>query len=148
MMHWLVPMALILLMQPAAAGELPVASRTIYPRDIIAPDMLEMRQASPQTIASGLYVEGQSEAIGKVARQTLLKGAYIPAQALEVAKLVVNGGQVRILFKAGDIVIVAYGSAMQDGALGELIRARNSDSGLIISGVVQQDGSVRVGEAG
>ena len=148
MMRWLVPLALILFTQSAAAGELPVAARTIYPRDIVAPDMLEMRQASPQTIASGLYVEGQSEAIGKVAHQTLLKGAYIPAQALEVAKLVVNGGQVRILFKAGDIVIVAYGSAMQDGALGELIRARNSDSGLIISGVVQQDGSVRVGEAG
>ena len=132
----------------ATAEELPIASRTIYPRDIIGADMLAMRPASPQTVASGLYVETPAEAVGKVARQTLLKGAYIPAQALDVAKLVINGGQVRIVFKAGDIVIVAYGSAMQDGTLGELIRARNSDSGLIVSGVVEADGSIRVGETG
>ena len=34
---------------------------------------------------------------------------------------------------------------LQDGSAGDLIRVRNIDSGAVIMGVVQPDGTVRVG---
>ena len=141
-------LAVCLLALPAQAGEslMPVASRTIYPRDVIVADMLDERAVALRNGTAGAYVENKADIIGKVARQTLLKGALIPAYAVEAAKLVTNGGQVRIVFRANGLVIVAYGAAMQDGTAGELVRVRNSDSGLIISGTVQADGSILVGE--
>ena len=44
------------------------------------------------------------------------------------------------------MIIVAYGSALQAGGVGDLIRVRNQDSGLVVSGRVQADGSIRVSE--
>jgi flagella basal body P-ring formation protein FlgA len=41
-------------------------------------------------------------------------------------------------------VITAQGVALQNGGLGEIVRARNLDSGIIISGTVMQDGTLRV----
>lgn len=133
---------------PTLAGEgtMPVASRTIYPRDVISADMVEERAVVLRSGTAGAYVEAKADIIGKIARQTLLKGALIPVYAVETQKLVANGGQVRIVFRASGLVIVTYGAAMQDGAAGELVRVRNSDSGLIVSGTVQPDGSILVGE--
>ena len=34
---------------------------------------------------------------------------------------------------------------MQDGSIGDVVRVRNSDSGVTVSGAVQPDGSVKVG---
>ena len=40
--------------------------------------------------------------------------------------------------------IVAYGSALQSGAAGALIPVRNLDTGVIIKGIVQPDGTIKV----
>jgi flagella basal body P-ring formation protein FlgA len=37
------------------------------------------------------------------------------------------------------------GAAMQDGSIGDIVRVRNSDSGVTVSGAVQADGTVSVG---
>ena len=37
------------------------------------------------------------------------------------------------------------GAAMQDGSIGDIVRVRNSDSGVTVSGSVQADGTVSVG---
>ena len=36
------------------------------------------------------------------------------------------------------------GAALQDGSIGDVVRVRNSDSGVTVSGAVQPDGSVKV----
>jgi flagellar basal body P-ring formation protein FlgA len=36
------------------------------------------------------------------------------------------------------------GSALQDGSIGDIVRVRNDDSGVTVSGAVQPDGSVQV----
>ena len=39
---------------------------------------------------------------------------------------------------------MTYGSALQSGAAGALIQVRNTDTGVIIRGIVQADGTVKV----
>jgi len=50
------------------------------------------------------------------------------------------------VFQQSGVSITAFGAALQAGAAGDLVRVRNADSGLTVSGVVQPDGSVRVGD--
>ena len=42
------------------------------------------------------------------------------------------------------MTISAAGSPLEDGATGQMIRARNMDSGVIVSGTVLADGTVHV----
>ena len=44
----------------------------------------------------------------------------------------------------GGLTISTYASALQGGAVGDTIPLRNKESGLVVSGTIQADGSVRV----
>jgi len=49
-----------------------------------------------------------------------------------------------VIVEDSGLWIVTYGSALQSGAAGALIPVRNVDTGVIIRGVVQPDGTVKV----
>jgi flagella basal body P-ring formation protein FlgA len=51
---------------------------------------------------------------------------------------------VKVVVEDGGLVIIAYGTALQSGGVGALIRVRNVDTGVVVMGVVQADGTVRV----
>ena len=55
--------------------------------------------------------------------------------------------EAKLIYAEGDLLIVTpTGAALQDGfSIGDVVRVRNSDSGVTVSGAVQPDGSVRVG---
>ena len=106
--------------------------------------MLADSDGEPARLGSGPFVRSRTALVGKMARLTLLPGRAIPFAAVGNPRLVVNGGEVTLIYAEGGLVIVTNGAAMQDGTLGDLIKVRNSDSGVTVSGVVQADGSVRV----
>ena len=83
--------------------------------------------------------------MGKVARLTLLPGHAIPYAGVSNRKLVANGAEVRLIYAEGGLLIVTSGAALMDGSIGDVVRVRNSDSGVTVSGAVQADGSVKVG---
>jgi flagella basal body P-ring formation protein FlgA len=93
---------------------------------------------------SGPFVEQRSLIVGKVARLTLLPGHAIPFYGVSNRKLVANGSEVKLIYSEGGLVIMTTGAALQDGSIGDIVRVRNSDSGVTVSGAVQPDGSVRV----
>ena len=93
---------------------------------------------------SGPFVNSRSLIVGKAARLTLLPGHAIPFSGVSNRKLVSNGAEVKLVFSEGDLVIMTTGAALQDGSIGDIVRVRNDDSGVTVSGAVQPDGSVRV----
>lgn len=123
---------------------LPVPLATIYPGDLIRESMLGERTFVGG--ADGAAIDSKNALVGKVARRTLLPDRPIPPYAVDAPKVVAVNAPVKIVFDEGGMVIIAYGSALQAGAVGDLIRVRNQDSGLTVSGRVQPDGSVRVSE--
>jgi flagella basal body P-ring formation protein FlgA len=76
----------------------------------------------------------------------LLAHQPIPVQGIEEPRLALVGRQVRIEFREGGLVITTFGSVLQAGSLGDTISVRVLDGGRTVFGVVQRDGSVRVGE--
>lgn len=129
-----------------AQESFPVARVTIYPGDTITKNMIETRVDAVAPDSQAFYMRSREALIGKVARRTLLPGQPIPTIAVDTPRLVTVGAQVKIVFEEGGLHIVAYGIAQQAGGVGDVIRVRNQDSGLLISGRVQNDGSIRVGE--
>jgi len=123
---------------------LPVPVAVIYPGEVIRESMLVERAFGAG--AGGSVAETKSALVGKVARRTLLPDQPIPPIAVDAPKVVSINAPVKIVFDEGGMVIIAYGSALQPGAVGDLIRVRNQDSGLVVTGRVQADGSIRVSE--
>ncbi len=132
---------------PASAQEAlaPSPKAVIYPGDVIREDMLTDLPQGGARDAGGPYVEDRSVVVGKTARLTLLPGHAIPYAGISNRKLVANGAEVKLVYSEGGLLIVTSGAALQDGAIGDVVRVRNSDSGVTVSGAVQPDGSVKVG---
>ena len=130
---------------PAAAQEahVPTPKAVIYPGDLILDEMLvDVPNASRD--GSGPFVDSRSLIVGRVARLTLLPGHAIPFSGISNRKLVSNGAEVKLVFSEGDLLIMTTGAALQDGSIGDIVRVRNNDSGVTVSGAVQPDGSVKV----
>jgi flagellar basal body P-ring formation protein FlgA len=115
----------------------------IYPGDLILDEMLvDVPDATRD--GSGPFVNSRSLIVGKAARLTLLPGHAIPFSGVSNRKLVSNGAEVKLVFSEGDLIITTTGSALQDGSIGDIVKVRNDDSGVTVSGAVQPDGSVQV----
>jgi flagella basal body P-ring formation protein FlgA len=127
----------------AADVGLPTPRVVIYPGDIIHEGMLA-EQSADKANEPGPFVKTRAELIGKMARRTLLPGVAIPYASIDNPRLVVNGGAVELIYSQGGLTIVAVGSALQDGSTGDIIKVRNSDSGVTVTGTIQSDGTVRV----
>ena len=140
--------SLVLASSPLRGEErlLPVARVTIYPGDQISDAMLEDKSFVVAATTETSLATSRSALIGKIARRTLLPGAPIPSIAVDIQKIIRIGSQVKIVFSEGGMLIVAFGVAQQAGAIGDVIRVRNQDSGLFVSGRIQPDGSIRVSE--
>jgi flagella basal body P-ring formation protein FlgA len=130
---------------PSLAQEalVPTPKAVIYPGDVILDEML-VDVPNVARDGSGPFVDSRSLIVGKAARLTLLPGHAIPFSGISNRKLVSNGAEVKLVFSEGDLVIMTTGSALQDGSIGDIVRVRNDDSGVTVSGAVQPDGSVRV----
>ncbi len=125
-----------------AAISLPVAKRAIYPGDVITEDMITYKPAE-QAKGVGAFVTDAETLIGKTARRTLLAGQPIPKVAIREAYVIFQGKTVPLIFHSGTVTITGVAQALESGSAGELVSARNPDSGLVIRGIVQPDGSLR-----
>ena len=74
-----------------------------------------------------------------------MPGVPIPMNAVTEPNAISNGARVRVVFQQDGLDIETYAIALQAGRVGQVISVRNPDSGMTISGVIQADGSVRVG---
>ena len=133
----------------AAAGatelHLPVPKVTIYPGDVIQPDLIGERAFIARTVARSSIFEGEKDLIGKVARRTLLPGQPIPVNAIREPFLVMQGKIAPVVFEEGGLTISSNALALQNGSAGDVVSLRNVESGIVIKGTVAADGTVRLG---
>ena len=128
------------------AGQVvPVPAVVIYPGDLIRDGMLTERELPSDFAGEASSILDRAALVGKSARRTLLPGLPIASNAVGEPKIVAAGAMVRVTFVEGGLTISTYASALQAGATGDVIPLRNRESGLTVSGTIQADGSVRVG---
>ncbi len=134
------------LLAPAAAGEVAVVvNRIVYPGETIGADTLEEVALRNSKRITAPIVQALEQADGKVAKRTLLPGKLIPLTSLREAYVVEAGEPVTVNFVHGGLTISATAVPLQPGALGDMVRLRNADSGKIFTGIVMADGTIRIG---
>lgn len=146
-MRGLAAVLLVLVSARFAAAEekrLPVPAVSIRPGELIRDDMIIERGFAPNLLGVAMFIEGRQVLVGRMARRALLPGQPIPTNAVEDPWTVTRGAMVKVVVEDSGLSIVTYGSAMQSGAAGALIPVRNTDTGVVIRGVVQPDGTVKV----
>jgi flagellar basal body P-ring formation protein FlgA len=129
----------------AANIDLPVPRITIYPGDTIAADQLAERAFVAATVVRSAVFDDRQTLIGKVARRTLLPGQPIPVNAIRDPYLVNQGKSSLVVFETSGLVITMQAIALQNGIAGDVVTLRNPDSGIVIQGTVERNGSVRLG---
>ncbi|WP_105381466.1 flagellar basal body P-ring formation chaperone FlgA [Neorhizobium alkalisoli] len=127
----------------AGMGTAVVPTSTIYPGEEISAGKVEEVEVTNPNL-SGDYARSSQEVVGMVAKRTLLPGRTISASALREAFAVTRGSSVRLTFSIGNMTISASGSPLENAAVGDVIRVRNTDSGVTVSGTVMADGTIQV----
>ena len=128
----------------AAGVELPVPRQTIAAGTEISHQDLVNRKFPRRTVQQFAVSTHRGQLVGMVARRTLLPGQPVPVKAVEKPVLVRRGEPARLIFREQGLIIVMQVEALQNGGAGSYVRVRNIDSGLIVLGRVQEDGTVRV----
>ena len=140
--------ALLVLTSARAAGaeerRLPVPAVTIRPGELIKDDMITERGFAANLLGVAAFIEVRSTLVGRMSRRTLLPGQPIPTNSVEDPWTVARGAAVKVIVEDSGLSIVTYGTAMQSGAAGALIPVRNTDTGVVIRGIVQPDGTIKV----
>lgn len=138
--------AALALAAPAHASQLtaPVPSITVYPGETIKETVL-VERTFPASARDLPVIVDRGALVGKVARRTLLPGQLVPTSAVQDPKVVIRGEAVPLVFEADGVVITTVATPLESGGIGDRVRARNVDSGLVVVGIVSSDGALRVG---
>ena len=127
----------------AGMGTAVVPKQIIYPGEEISAAVVEEVDVTNPNLADE-YARSVEEVTGMVSTRTLLPGRTILVSGLRAPYAVKRGSAVRLSFTMGNMTISAGGTPLQDAAVGEVIRVRNTDSGIIVNGTVMADGTVKV----
>lgn len=128
-----------------SATSMPVPTVTIMQGDVLAEELVGEERFVADEKQLRNYFTSREAVLGKVARRVLPKGHAIPINALRDPFLFKEGERVVLVFTTGGLSIEASGVALQPGVLGSLVNVRNADTGVVIRGQVQSNGSVQVG---
>ncbi|AGA64195.1 Flagellar protein flgA precursor [Liberibacter crescens BT-1] len=120
-----------------------VPSVVIYPGEILEVSKLKEIKITNSNIKDD-YARSIKEVIGLASKRTLLPNLMIPRSALRRSYVIKRGSNIRLVFIQGSMMISASGISLTDASVGDVIRVRNSDTGIIISGTVMIDGTVHV----
>lgn len=120
-----------------------VPTNTIYPGEILTANRLEEVEVTNPNLR-GDFAQSIDQVVGKVTKRTLIAGHVVYVSGLREPFVVNRGEQVRLVYSNNGLQISALGLPLEDAVVGDVIRVRNSDSGLTISGMVMDDGSVKV----
>lgn len=123
--------------------DVPVVTQRLTSQDIIHESDVTMKQM-PEARLDRTTVRDVAELVGKAPVRGLLPDRPIKAAEVQAAPVVLKRTPVQMQYLSSYVSITAVGTAMQDGAVGERIKVRNDDSGIILDARVVDKGKVVV----
>ncbi len=130
----------------ADTRNLPVLAVTLYPGDAIDAQSVVFKAFTGNATIWKNYVTDRDSLSGMHAKHTLVAGAPIALTAIKLPDLVKRGVETRAVFSGAGLEITSLLMPLESGTAGDIIQARNPDSGLSLRATVMPDGSLRVGE--
>ncbi|WP_062014275.1 flagellar basal body P-ring formation chaperone FlgA [Aureimonas sp. AU4] len=131
---------------PASAADIAlyVPASVVYPgQNVLDRGVIAMRFDVPGDRLSSYVVE-QGMLRDRVARRTLLPNQPILLSDLKSPNSVTAGVAATLIYREEGLLITGLGTPLQSAGAGDAVRVRNVDSGVTISGVAQEDGTIEV----
>ena len=126
-----------------AMADVPVMTRAVGTGEVIqAGDVSIQRLRADQ--AGRSYVVDPDRIIGKTARRTLLAGQPVRPGDLNATMMVQKNAPITVNVVSGSMALAMQGKALDDGALGDMVRVLNIRSNKVLSGIVSAPSTVTV----
>ena len=140
-------LAALMAAMPAHADTraLPVPTVTLYPGDAIVPQVIVSKMFTGDAAGWTSYVVSLDQLQDKYARRTLVAGQPIAVGAVKGHDAVQRGVAAPAIYQSEGLTISTMLMPLQSGTAGDLIQARNVESGVVVRALVSADGSLIVG---
>ena len=123
--------------------EVYVPARTLSTGEMIAEADLQILSVPARDLSSNAVVDLKS-LVGMEVKRTLKEGSIIRKNAIAAPILVYKKELVTLTVETNQMRLTAQGQAMDDGAMGDVIRVMNLNSKKVISAVVSGKQSATV----
>ena len=126
----------------AGFGKFVVLTKSLKKGEIISADdvMLVSRDANPGVG----YFRDINDVVGRKAKRSININQIIRTRHLELDYAIQKDQSVIIESKIGLVTVVSAGIAVHDAQLGELVKIKNSASGLVVEGVAISEKKIRI----
>lgn len=119
------------------------ASHSLAKGTILATTDLQPKKREISRYRSGIFRD-KNDLIGMVLKRPLAQGSVLTPREVEPKRLVRRGESVVIMAKAGGMIVRVQGQALMDGAHGDMIQVRNTNSGRKIQAEVVDTATVMI----
>lgn len=137
-MRWLIP---LILLPAAAQAESLVALRTLPAQTVVTEADVTLVEAQIDGALTAI-----APALGLQVKTTVYAGRPLRPENLGAPALIDRNQPVTLVYAAGGLIILAEGRALARGAEGEVVRAMNLASKATVSGRVDGQGRLVVGD--
>ena len=124
--------------------EVVVVTRTVRRGQQLTQDMVELSERDVTSLKYGYFATFE-DLLGLQMSRPIGAGDIVSRNHVKPIPLVHRGDEIVMTVVSKHMQLATFGLALQDGGPGERIRVRNRESGKIISGRVEEDGTVRIG---
>lgn len=122
----------------------PVAARYIKYGDVIQQSDVSTIKVKVDSITRE-YASELSEVVGMQAKMYIAAGKMFKVNEVASPNVIKNNDPVNITYSSGVINLKTVGIAMGNGAVGDMIRVKNSSSGVILLGQIVNKNTVKIG---
>ncbi len=120
-----------------------VATRNIYMRKVILPDMVEVKEIAIKNKNLN-FIRNPREVIGKISKRYIRKGEPIYREIIQQPPMVKRGEIVNVIAVSRGITISSKGKVLENGFYNKPVRVLNLTSGKVFSAIVKSYGEVVV----
>jgi flagella basal body P-ring formation protein FlgA len=122
----------------------PVSARYIKYGDVIQQSDVSTIKVKVDSITRE-YASELSEVVGMQAKMYIAAGKMFKVNEVASPNVIKNNDPVNITYSSGVINLKTVGIAMGNGAVGDMIRVKNSSSGVILLGQIVNKNTVKIG---
>lgn len=123
--------------------KVPTLTRKVNKGETIMASDIGSMEVNEKLLSRGLLTD-ESIIIGKGAARAIMPNKPLTAQMLVAATVITKGSNVTAIYKSNALTLQNTVTAMEDGAMGETIRLKNTESNRVIHGRITAANTVEL----
>jgi flagella basal body P-ring formation protein FlgA len=124
--------------------EAPVTSRVIKAGEIISRNDITTAKVKINRLRENFLIES-NDIIGMQAKRPLSSGILLKNSDLIRPAVIRQNDPVNIIYSSGNIKLKTTGTSIGNGAIGDMIKVKNEDTGTVLLGQIVDKNTVQVG---